>query len=191
MVDYVHLSGSYIELHNLNLLSNYLNELNSIPNFLRFFDRFHFDNFRDPPREGGTYELTYHNDGLLSSDQIEELIKKIVEVSSRYGCFINLKLKVIDDGDFMAYWIVQNNVIKDIAQDINDLMKFKEKQISYDEAIRKLNSGDFVNFNFAHNYQKFRFNSNNQIATFSDRNNITYLVELKYDQATNLIYPPI
>lgn len=63
--------------------------------------------------------------------------------------------------------------------------------ISFDEAARKLNVGDFINFNFLPEYQVIPHNLRNYIASFYDTNGNIYLAELQYDQNTNQILPPL
>lgn len=66
--------------------------------------------------------------------------------------------------------------------------------ITFNEAKRKLNAGDFLRFDFLPEYQTIPHKSGNHIATFygrgAERGNI-YLTELQYKRDTNEIFPPL
>ena len=63
--------------------------------------------------------------------------------------------------------------------------------IPYSEAVRKLNAGEFVRFDFLQEQQNKLLNPSNLIATFYGRDGKIYLTELRFDQSTNLISPPL
>lgn len=128
MPDCVQLQQSWIRLHNLDNISNYFNELNNIDWFTYFFDKWDLSDF-DEITEGMAYELTYNcNEHGLSNNTIQDLIKNVIEVSTKYGCIVNLTLKIFDDGDFTTYWIIKDNIINDLTDEINNFIQEKEKQ---------------------------------------------------------------
>ena len=63
--------------------------------------------------------------------------------------------------------------------------------IPYTEAARRLNAGEFVRFDFLQEYQNRLLNPLNLIATFYGRDGKIYLTELRFDETTNLIHPPL
>jgi hypothetical protein len=40
-----------------------------------------------------------------------------------------MTLKVFEDGDILTYWIIKNNIINDITEEINNLISTKENEI--------------------------------------------------------------
>ena len=63
--------------------------------------------------------------------------------------------------------------------------------IPYAEAVRKLKAGDFSNFNFLEQHQSKLRNPLNLIGTFYGRDGKIYLSELRFDERTQLIHPPL
>lgn len=63
--------------------------------------------------------------------------------------------------------------------------------ISFEEAARKLNAGEFSQFNFFSGYQVIPHNPVNYIATFFGNDGNIYLTELQYNQVTNRIFSPV
>jgi hypothetical protein len=63
--------------------------------------------------------------------------------------------------------------------------------ISFAEAVRKLQNGDFYKFDFLPEYQNRKLNPNNYIATFYGKDEKIYLAELQYNQTTHQILPPL
>jgi hypothetical protein len=63
--------------------------------------------------------------------------------------------------------------------------------ISFPEAARMLNNGLFKGFDFLPEYQNRKINPNNLIASFYGKDGRIYLAELRYNQTTHQILPPL
>ena len=63
--------------------------------------------------------------------------------------------------------------------------------IPYVEAVRKLNAGEFVRFEFLPEHQNKLYNPQNLIGTFYGRDGKIYLTELRFNEALQEILPPL
>ena len=77
-----------------------------------------------------------------------------------------------------------------VIPNINEFRKIY-KLINFNEVTRKLDAGDFLNFNFLPEYQAIPHKIGNYIATFYGKDGNVYLTELQYNQTTNQIFPPL
>ena len=129
MYDCVHLEDSYIKFtkSDSDYLWYFIEGLNSIENFNKFFDE--FDTICKIEEENESYELTYHNDGNLNSDEILYLIENIIRLCTGYKHTLNLTLKIFDDGQFIKYLIIIDNEIYDVTNKINNLIRFEENNL--------------------------------------------------------------
>ena len=119
MYSCVHLENSYIRIGNIDYdnLWGFIEDLNELEYFKNFFYNFGQDY---EINQNKSYELTYHNDGDLDYNQILNLITTIVQICKRYQNFLNLTIKIFDDGLFLMYIMVINNEIFDITDKINN-----------------------------------------------------------------------
>lgn len=125
MHDCIHLRNSYIKFNQISHYKKLVNELNEIDNFLELFDYFEVE---PDIKKNDSYELTYHKSDL-SVEQIMKLINDIIELCDQYENVLTLTIKIIDDGSFMLYCIITDNVINDVTNKINKYMLRKEKNI--------------------------------------------------------------
>jgi hypothetical protein len=125
MDKHVHIEKSYYTTPDVDKINDYVKEINNIPYFKDFFDEFDSEDME--PRV--SYSLTYHNDYNLYTEIIEKLICDIIGVSKKYNTYFNITLKIFDDGEFMTYWIVKDNIIHDLTSTINNFMTAQEALI--------------------------------------------------------------
>ena len=115
MYDCVHLRDACIKFNSANKYKKFVECLNSIENYLEFFDCFEVDS---KVKKGDRYELTYH-ELHISYDKVKKLIGDMIDLCDNYGCELNLTIKIYDDGDFLLYLIAKDNKIYDITSKIN------------------------------------------------------------------------
>lgn len=63
--------------------------------------------------------------------------------------------------------------------------------VSYNEIAEKISSGEVDDFEISPDYQTIPHHTNNIIATFKGKDDYIYLAELRYNNVTNEIFPPI
>ncbi|CAH6419190.1 Hypothetical protein HVR_LOCUS388 [uncultured virus] len=128
---YIHLSRSSITINNIDRITEYFHEINTIKNFNEFFDSWKKEDLEESEGDiiEGEYELTYHNDGEFSDDEVRNLMEEVIKINGKYGHTVNMTLKVFEDGDILTYWIIRNNIINSIGEEINNLITRRENEI--------------------------------------------------------------
>ena len=106
---------------------------------------------------------------------------------SRHQSNEDWTLNGIDTAGFWSRWILWN--LPTIEESITNVerqfgIKITYNYISFEEAVMKLNRGDFVGFDVL-------LKSGNSIGRFIDNQNKMYSVELQYNHISNRIFPPI
>jgi hypothetical protein len=118
----IYIEHGYYDTDETTNVNDYITDIHAINHFTDFFNPIHDDIEPDM-----LYEITYHNRGHLSCDQLEKLIKDIIFVNDKHQVTLNMIIKIFD-GLFLTYWIINNNIITDLTTNINAFMKKCDKK---------------------------------------------------------------
>ena len=136
MYDSIILVDSFIEFINIDKYDEFTQKLNYTNKFLTFFEKIKINGLI---KKNDIHKLNINFDEYhtILLDDIEQLIININNLCKKYGQFLSLKLKIVDDGEFLMYIIIKKNKINDIADKINKYITIQEKKLWIKQKIKK------------------------------------------------------
>lgn len=125
-----------------------------------------------------------YSEDQRDGDMIEVIVPDLQALRGLEGAVESLPILPLSDID-------DRKVLSLVERHTLNLLERNTWEIPFDEIQALLNSGQLARFDFLPEHQRSNVRPGNFIASFYSKDGLTtYLVELRYDQSTNQIFPP-
>ena len=135
-IDVIFGSRIYVKITNFDKYEKFLKNINEIDNFLEFFD---CQKPNDIARKTTKHKLDMcspgESDAYLEIEMIEQIFNSLIDICQKYDyeLFLRAHATINDDTDFCYYYVVKDNILHDIHEQIA-----KEKANIIKKIIRSL-----------------------------------------------------